>query len=272
MILCSHCGNALPLGEKPDSIIAVEHNLSRRKVAYYRKRLNILPFIGKIISQEGLGLRSVIEAKYDAYLHWKSIEHTHEIPIAGTKYTADFKIGERYIEIAGMTSYTRYREKYEVKRKIYNELGIDVVWLSSKDVNILFSDCQIRLKTRINCVCEDCGLNTYDLVKNVCRKCYIRRWHKSDKYSIICAQCTSQFYTGDKNRKFCSLGCYHKSLKLNDSLDMSWVHEQMKSKSIRSIAQQAGIKTPTLYMRLRRESEKVLSKTDPQIVSDFLRN
>ena len=77
------------LGTKPDSVFAKEYNLSRRDVCSVRNKLGIKPFIGIILSQEDESLRSILEAKYDAYLHWKGIAHKHDVRLDNCNYIAD---------------------------------------------------------------------------------------------------------------------------------------------------------------------------------------
>ena len=65
------------LGAIPDSEIAVSLAVSKRKVCYERNTRSIPPFNGYLKTQEGYHCRSVYEAMYDAWLHWKDIQHEH---------------------------------------------------------------------------------------------------------------------------------------------------------------------------------------------------
>lgn len=95
------------LGSKPDAVIARELNVPRRKVCTERNNRSIKPFIGRILTQEGLAVRSIYEAMYDAVLHQQNISHLHEVPVPSTNFQADFKIGDTFIEIAGMLNFSR---------------------------------------------------------------------------------------------------------------------------------------------------------------------
>jgi hypothetical protein len=238
------------LGTKPDSVIARELGIDRRTLTTIRNKLGIASFGGIILLQEDIPCRSIYEAMYDAYLHWKNIPHKHEVKIPNLPYIADFQLENHFVEIAGMTHFKKYERKLELKREIYTKNNIPVVWLSCEDVEALFRDCTIPLKFRENRACEVCGQVTYRIIKNLCKDCYMDLWRIQQSELVTCEYCGTQFNRID-NRKFCSHSCYSKSLEL-DWPSWEWIDEQLKSTSIRQLAIQLGVKPPSMYMRLRR--------------------
>lgn len=248
--------SGIPLGTKPDTALAKDLGVTRERIKYARKRLGVPPFVGIILLQEGQPCRSIYEAMYDAYLHWKQIPHEHEVKMDGLPYIADFKTEDRYIEIAGMLHYPRYREKHVLKRRAYEEAGIAVTWLTIEDVEHLYSECPIPLKFRVQRECLDCGKQTHDLVKGVCRTCYIHRWHRQEVYTSTCATCGKSFFYHDNgDPKYCSRSCYWKSLEF-DWPSWEWIDEQLRHMSIRQLAIQMKVKYTALYMRIRRRKER----------------
>jgi len=243
------------LGTKPDTVLARELGISRKRVENARKSLGISAFIGLILLQEDLPCRSIYEAMYDAYLHWKHIPHEHEARIDGLPYIADFKLADEYVEIAGMLHYPRYQEKFLLKKKAYQEANIPVTWLVIEDVERLYSTCPIPLKFRVQRTCLDCGKQTHDLVKGVCRTCYMIQWHKQEIYQSICEICGKIFSYHDNDRpKYCSRPCYWKSLEF-DWPSWEWIDEQLQHMSIRQLAIQMRVKYTALYMRIRRRKQ-----------------
>jgi len=243
---------ALGLGKKPDSVIAQELEIKTRSVAYIRKCLRIPPFVGVILTQEGEPCRSVYEAMYDAWLHWRNIGHSHEVPIEGLPYKADFQVGDQFVEIVGMLNFIRYSQKYVKKRQAYERAGLRVTWLTADEVKQIYQGCEIALNIRSERVCSDCGKKTHDLVRGVCRICYMRRWHKSGRKAINCAYCGKQFDRNEStSQKYCSHKCYSRSLEL-EWPSWEWIDEQIETKSIRQVAFTIGVNPNALYMRLRR--------------------
>jgi len=131
------------IGTKPDAVIARELNVCRRKVCSERNKRGINPFLGKILTQEEFPVRSIYEAMFDAVLHEKGTFHLHEVPVPSTRFKADFKIEDTFIEIAGMLEYPKYKEKYLNKKAAYEQLEIKVVWLEGQDVEELFKECKL---------------------------------------------------------------------------------------------------------------------------------
>ncbi|GHO61507.1 hypothetical protein KSC_003990 [Ktedonobacter sp. SOSP1-52] len=201
--------NNVPLGTKPDSVIAHDLQIPRERVKYHRNLRNIPAFVGVILLQEGYPCRSIYEAMYDACLHWKQIAHEHEARIEGLPYIADFKIDSRFVEIPGMLHFPKYREKYNLKRKALEENGIPVTWLQIEDIKRLYADCPVPLRFREQRECLDCGKQTHNLVKGVCRTCYMQQWHQQSLYTTICGSCGKEFSYHDNDApKYCSKKCY----------------------------------------------------------------
>ena len=244
------------LGERPDSAIARELGVSKRSVCTERRSRGIPAFVGLLLLQEGEPCRSIYEAMYDAWLHREQIAHEHEVPITGLPYVADFRVAGEYVEIAGMLGFPRYAEKYESKRAAYARASISVRWLYPADVEALFADCALRLNFRTIRCCADCGVHTHDLVKTVCRICYMRRWRFVAGEDKSCAECGCEFNHREQ-RRFCSHACYSKSLELAWP-DWQELDRRLAEKSIRQVAFDLGVRPSTLYMRLRRRRLKQL--------------
>jgi hypothetical protein len=238
------------LGERPDSVVARELGVSRRHVCAERHRRRIPAFVGLVLTQEGNPCRSIYEAMYDAWLHAKRSPHKHEVRVPHLPYIADFWVASEYVEIAGMTRFGRYAKKYEAKRHAYQTSAVPVRWLYPADVEAVFAERHVPLRFRIQRLCDDCGTETHDLVKGVCRRCYMPRWRMAADDVRTCEQCDREFVTREP-RRFCSHPCYAKSLELRwprwDELD-----RRIAEKPIRKVAFDLGVQPSTLYMRLRR--------------------
>lgn len=249
-----------PLGQVPDSLIADKYHLSTRAICRVRNELKIKPFVGIILSQEGRPLRSLDEAKYDAYLHWKGISHKHDVKIDGCNCVADFVLNDNsLIEIAGMIGYHKYDKKHKEKIKIYNSLNTKVTWLFKKDVDALFKDCPIDLRFKSKRFCKKCDKETYDLVKLHCRKCYNAYWGEKNKSKIekTCRTCKKQFFPDgrQKNQKFCSHDCYADNIR-GDWPSWGTIFKELETKSVLELAKELGKKPNALYMKIKRYKEK----------------
>ena len=244
--------DSLPLGQMPDSVLALTYGLDRRIVCCERNKRKIPVFKGYLLIQEGDNCRSLLEAMYDAYLHDKNITHNHEVRVTGTPYIADFYIGGSYIEIAGMTHYIRYREKLTKKKQVYQDLNISVTWIEPDSIKPLFEACATSLKVAPTRICKGCGANTYDIIKGYCREnCYMKYW-RTKGIAKVCLTCGKTF-TSNKgaNRLFCSHVCYSKNLEIGWP---SWddLENRLREKSIRQVAFDLDIKPSSLYMHIRR--------------------
>jgi hypothetical protein len=245
---------SVDLGQRPDSIIAHELGVGRRKVCYERRKRHLPAFVGLVLSQEGEPCRSIYEAMYDAWLHDSLKAHEHEVRIPRLPLIADFWVDGEYIEIVGMTGFRRYREKHEAKRWAYEAARLPVQWLYPSDVEALFATCSLQLRFRSERTCADCGRQTHDLVKGVCRVCYMPRWRKARPALLTCPQCGNEFATREP-RRFCSRSCYWSSLELEwpawDELE-----RRVAEKPIRQVAVDLGVRPGTLYMRLSRRRQR----------------
>jgi hypothetical protein len=242
--------DSLGLGQRPDAVIAREVGITRRRVCSERRNRDVPPFVGLVLTQEGGACRSIYEAMFDACLHDRGTVHKHEIPVPGLPYVADFMVGERFVEIVGMSSFSRYREKLRLKRRAYQAAKLDVRWIFPQEVESAFESCAVRLRFRFERRCADCGLRTQDLVKRVCKPCYMRRWHSSVGVNRECRHCRARFLASDGQR-LCSRRCYWSSLEL-DWPDWSELDSRLAAKPASQVARDLGVKPSALYMRLRR--------------------
>lgn len=256
------------LGSVPDSSIALDTGIERRRVAYERQRRGIPAFQGLILTQEGNPCRSQYEAMYDAYLHWKDVEHRHEVRVGGLPYIADFLVQGTYVEIVGMLRFGKYAQKLAKKRAAYERAGVSILWLSSEEVTKCYEGSLVRVQYRIERSCERCGKRTHDLVRGVCRTCYMYVW-RSEGQEAQCAECGKTFIrAGSSVQKYCSRGCYAKSLRQIQWPALEWIEEESQRKSLKQIARCLGVNPGALYQHVHRERQRTAT---PQIISDFIR-
>jgi hypothetical protein len=218
------------------------------------------------LNQEGRRCRSILEAKTDAFLHWSSIGHEHEVRVGRLPYIADFRLEDgTYIEVAGMMQYPRYHKKFDKKMLDYAINGVSVIYLFAHDVNRIFFDCPVELKVLYERVCGECGKQDNDLVNLMCRPCSRKKWGKANAVESKCLRCEKSFMrpAGSPRAKYCTRECYWSSLR-KQSQPTEWFIEQSKLKSISSLALENGIEPNCLYARIRRFKEKLLLK--PQIL------
>lgn len=247
--------DSLRLGDRPDSVVAHEIGLSRRTVCAERLKRGIPPFVGLLLNQEGGPCRSIYEAMYDAWLHDREEPHEHEVHVEKLGCIADFRVAGVFVEIAAMTSFERYAARHERKRRAYRDAGIAVRWIDADEVVDLFDECSTPLRFRSERRCADCKRLTHDLVKAVCRTCYMRRWHAIGDGTASCRQCGRSFLKprGQQGQRFCSRRCYWRSIEV---VSVSWddIDRRLSEKSISQVARDLGLKPNTLYMRLRRRN------------------
>jgi len=153
----------------------------------------------------------------DAVLHWKKIEHEHEVPILG-KYRADFVLlssngSRKILEVIGMSGCWNYNRRLKDKHAAYDKAALEVEYVVSKEVDRRFTDCPLHLKSRRNgFVCRKCGKENIDLVDGLCRRiCWHEEWVQR-KPPKVCEQCGRKFHSGG-TAKFCSREHYWKSLE-----------------------------------------------------------
>ncbi len=241
------------LGRRPDSVVAQESGVGRRAVSYIRSKLGIAAFVGLILTQEEKPCRSIYEAMYDAWLHWKGKCHRHEVKVDGLPYIADFWVDESYVEIIGMLPYERYARKFKEKHAAYDRCCIPCQWIEPGSVEYLYRSCPVKLKFREQRKCSECGLEIHDLVQGMCRRCHRKAWGKANATEATCQQCgqTYQRYAGQPNAKFCSRSCYWDSFRI-PTPSWDWIDEQLASRSVSDVAKEIGLKSQTLAQRLHR--------------------
>ncbi len=202
----------LPLGLYPDSLIAEQYGLNRRQVTSLRARAGIAPFAGSLLTQEGDTCRSIYEAKYDAYLHWKLIPHQHQPKVPGLPFVADFLVGETYVEIVGMLSFAKYARKLDRKWRAYDANLIPCRWIEPGSIEYLCRDCPVPIKVNPTRHCRDCGKLCADLVGGRCRgSCYMKAWRRARPLGL-CENCKKEFPKPADDSKFCCRRCYWVSL------------------------------------------------------------
>lgn len=247
------------LGMMPDSVVAKKHGLSTRRVCTLRHKAGIPAFNGYLMFQEGSPCRSVIEAKYDAYLHWKGVNHSHSVRVGDLPFVADFLVENHlYVEITGMRGYEPYERKLERKKIEYASVGVACLFLNAEDVERAFVGCPLELKISPNRICTQCGEKSRRMANGLCHVCARRKWGHENGSECICEGCGETFIfpagsTG--SGRFCGYGCYWKSLEF-DWPSWEWIDEQLATKSIRQLAAELDVKYTSLYMRIRRRKER----------------
>lgn len=191
---------------------------------------------------------------YDVYLHENKIEHSHEVPVEGLPYIADFRLSDRFVEVAGMMHYRKYHQKFDRKMGDYARAGVSVQYLFEHDVRRLYATCSSSFTTAER-ICVDCGKKTIDIVNLKCRPCNRRQWGRDNSIKAICSQCEQVFdRKAGTEALYCSRKCYWRSMESNWPA-WEWIDERLKMQSVRSLALELGVKPNSFYMRLRRRPE-----------------
>ena len=240
------------LGQKPDQELAQELNVLRATLSSWRRKWGIESFKGFIFLQEEIPCRSIYEAKFDAYLHWKNIPHKHEVKIKELPYIPDFQIDDYYVEVACMRGYGPYDKRMKMKQEEYIKYNLDVKWLNCENVNNLFKFCDVELKFRKR-VCQNCGQQITEKGKFsavLCRICYKKKMYWSHKIKNKCSYCQKIFYRGTK-RKFCSRLCFSKDLE-KEWPTLKYIEEALKIKSKTQIAKEIGVSRSGLRKHLEK--------------------
>ncbi len=211
----------------------------------------------RLVTQEGLPCRSLLEAKIDAVFHWKGTAHEHEVNVPGLPYRADFKMADgSYVEVAGMMNFQRYHQKLDKKMGDYQKHGITVRYLFDSDVHRMWEGCPLPI-IAVERKCLDCGLVTIDLSSGRCRPCSRRKWGIDNATEEICTQCQKTWLRkgGSENAKFCSRRCYWKSL---EHPWPSWeeLDKELTTKSVAQVARDLGVKANALHQRLYRRQRR----------------
>lgn len=242
------------VGTKPDSIVAEQVGCSRSLVSKRRRELGIPAFVGLTLNQEGQPLRSTYEAKYDAWLHWKGIEHEHDVPVPELGVVADFHAATLgWIEVAGMRGYDRYDRRFKEKKRLYAEARIPVTWLSRSDVDALFKDCPVPLKFRER-KCPECRTLAHSMANGMCRPCARKKWGEDRAARRVCEQCGQEYLSagGQDKQRFCSHDCYSKSLAVVDWPSWDEIEARLAEVSVPELARELGVRPGTLHVRLQR--------------------
>ena len=166
--------HAKPLGMLPDAAFAREEGVSEATVARARRAQGKPRFRGDVLSQEGLPMDSKCEAMFDAVLHAHGIPHEHQALVGIGRLTADFRLGDAFVEVVGMVGVSYYDAQYKRKRLSYEEAGLKVAWLTHLDVIELYFDQEpaIPLRFRPRPECATCGRLTSR--KGNCPRCHLK--------------------------------------------------------------------------------------------------
>lgn len=201
----------------------------------------------------------MLEAKVDAALHWKGVEHEHEVHVPGLPYIADFKISDgSYIEVAGMMRYPRYHQKLDKKMGDYQRNGVKVQYLFHHDVQRMWEGCPLPVLS-VERRCSDCALVTMEIVNGRCRPCNRKHWGAENAKTETCAMCREAFLQkGGTAAKFCSRTCYWKSLEFSWP---SWedIDRELQTKTVAQVAREIGVEANTLHQRLYRRKRRSTS-------------
>lgn len=202
----------LPLGQMPDAVLGRQVGVQSNHVRRYREKLGISLFPGRLLSQEGRPLKSQWEAKYDAYLHENKIWHEHEVSFPELGVVVDFQLDDHFVEVAGMMREEYYRNRVEEKKKKYLSLSMDVIWIEPDYIELLYKDCSLSLRytefAQFHCV--DCGVESPNLVKGRCKKCYETYNRSTRVVCRICPTCLIAFETYKAHpADHCNRLCYH---------------------------------------------------------------
>lgn len=121
-------------------IISVELKTNDKHISKVLKNNNVLLHRKynhqKIKCLDGHVVRSSLEQYFDDKLYEAGIEHEYEPKIKG-RFKGDFKVDDIFIEIWGMHINEKYRERMEVKRELYKELGITLFEVYPEDFYFL---------------------------------------------------------------------------------------------------------------------------------------
>lgn len=245
----------VPFGKKPDPAVAIDLNMDRRKVCYIRRYLGIPAFKGLIITQEGLPCRSIYEAMFDCYLHWKRIKHEHEVNVDLLPYVADFKISNKYFEIFGMFGFKKYEDRKNEKIKAYKENNIFYKSISITTIEKLYKICPVKVIFNIERKCQVCGKETYNIIKNLCKNCYMKSYHRSAIIISTCKICKEPIQ-GDYKKEYCGYECYWESLRTNKLPPDNELLEILKNKSIRKLGKELGVSPSSISSRAKRARNK----------------
>lgn len=84
---------------------------------------------------DGHVVKSTYELRVDNWLHSNGLEHVYEFPLTslGGTSSADFRVGDVFIEVWGVIDSPRYDERKEVKTRWYTENGHSLISINYWD-------------------------------------------------------------------------------------------------------------------------------------------
>lgn len=96
---------------------------------------NPILFAEHQIANDGHSCDSIAEKLIDDYLHEKGILHERNIPYPEGEYSADFKIGDKWVEYFGLAGeHKRYDELRAIKQKLVRKYKISLIEIYPKDL------------------------------------------------------------------------------------------------------------------------------------------
>lgn len=118
-------GELFGTGRRYVENILKENNISLRQSGY--------PNVSYFTAKDGHRVKSSLELQVDNWLFEHCIEHEYEPYIADTKYKADFKVGDVFIEVWGITGNEKYNLKRQKKEGVYQKHNLSLLSIVRKD-------------------------------------------------------------------------------------------------------------------------------------------
>jgi len=261
--------DSVPLGTKPDTVLARELGVSTHAVRGARSKRGIRAFSGSGYTYEGVPCRSALEAMYDAYLHSYGVEHDHEVIVPGTSYRADVRLADgTYVEIVGMIDFGKYKQKWLKKAEAYEKANLSVKVLTAQDVEDLYRRATLPalFAKKQERLCPQCGEVAALFTKGVCRHCYATTVLEKPTKTGVCSGCGQTFFyrSYDHTNKYCSIECYLSKKRVRWPSD-EWLTQELLSRTQRDISAELGVHPATLnsYLRSRGLTKKGESREKP---------
>jgi hypothetical protein len=96
---------------------------------------NPVLFANKFIAKDGHRCDSLTEKIIDDWLFKNNIEHKRNVFYPNSRYTADFKIGEKFVEFFGLKGELKqYDKNLKIKERIARENKIELIKIYPKDL------------------------------------------------------------------------------------------------------------------------------------------
>jgi len=108
----------------------IKNVLERNKIGI---RTSGYPNISHYTSQDGHKVKSSLELQVDDWLFEQGIEHEYEPYIAKTKYKADFKVQDTFIEVWGIEGNEKYERKRQKKLRVYEKHNLSLISIFPDD-------------------------------------------------------------------------------------------------------------------------------------------